>query len=127
MNPTASDFERMCCKHHIAHNKASVVNAVRPIFIRKHDEHGGRSVKRIEALLPTAGFTVHLRQSVTEFFIRYGNDNRHLLSLSARGAQSRIDDAVDDFFRYSIAFKTFCTPPRFYSIDDFVHVFLPDH
>ena len=89
VDPAGRKSERMRGKHHIAENKAAVVNVCRSVLFCKHDQNDRCTVKWVRAVSAHNG-GIHFHQTVTQFAVCYSNDYRALPVHSACGIKSRI-------------------------------------
>ena len=120
VDPAGRKSERMRGKHHIAENKAAVVNVCRSVLFCKHDQNDRCTVKWVRAVSAHNG-GIHFHQTVTQFAVCYSNDYRALPVHSACGIKSRVRNLGNQGLLDRIGLEFSDAVSGLYIFDYFIH------
>ena len=96
MDPAAGDTQISGGIHHIAHDKAAVVDIGGKVFVCKDDQQLRCAVERVEIHAHDRG--IHFGKFVAQFFVRYGDDDGRLLAHTCCSIGAGLDDGIQFSF-----------------------------
>ena len=86
-------------QHHVAHDQAAVIDADRPVFVRKHNQDDRRTLGRVEALVPAAALAVRPGEFVAQHLVGDGDRDGCLFSSGVGGVETCLDNLLYLFLR----------------------------
>ena len=122
VNPDAAKPEGMCRKHEVAHHEAAVIDRITPVLFGEHQEDDRRAVEGIEALCPSADFSIRLDQACAKRGIGNRHGKRRLTPLSVCRIEARLQYRLDVLPLREFGLKLPYAAALQHGFDYFVHI-----
>ncbi len=121
VDPDATEPEAVSGVHKVPHGERTVVQVSRDFLFREDEQNHGRTVERVETLVPTANLAVHFGDAVAQLLVCDGDHGGGLLAHAACSVDACFGDLCNELLAHGVRFEFADAPTVEQSFDSFVH------